>query len=238
MNMLRKQTDHIVIRSRVSSSAKILITVVGAFVFVGLVLAAYWHGYSEAKFSWEQANQTITDLQTDLAAVRTDNADLQTGINQAKRQLQIDKAAYTELAGNLNSSNAQIADLRKELKFYRSIISPDDGASGVKIHDLTIVPTETMHTYRYKLVLIQALRHNEEVTGTVGFEIKGSTKGRQTVIQRPQPRTVKFRYFENIEGQFDLPSEFAPNGVKVSVTTGGKSKKAHTTERQYPWPKA
>ncbi len=239
--MLRQRTDSIVIRSKVSTSAKILLTVMGLAVFLGLIWVAYEYGRSEANYGWQKANRTIESLEKDLALVRKENKDLRMSISQAQRQLQIDKSAYKELASNLNASNAEITDLHKELKFYRSIISPKDGRSGVQIQDLAISSTEKADSYSYKLVLIQALRHSEEVSGTVGFEIKGSKNDQQTVIIHPQSPDskihVNFRYFQNLEGIIGLPPDFAPLEIKVSVTTLGKKKKSHTTERIYQWPK-
>ncbi len=239
--MLRQQTDRIVIRSKVSTSAKILLSVLASAAFLGLIWAAYRYGHSEANYSWQTADRTIENLQRDLELVRKENKDLRLTVSQAQRQLQIDKAAYKELASNLNASNTQITDLNKELKFYTSIISPKDGRSGVRIQDLAIRSTEKSDKYLYKLVLIQALRHSEEVTGTVGFEIKGAKNDRQTVINRPRSADskihVNFRYFQNVEGIIDLPADFAPAEIKVSVTTLGKKKKSHTTERTYQWPK-
>ena len=239
--MLRQQTDRIVIRSKVSTSAKTLLTVIGLAALLGMIWAAYQYGHSEANFSWQTANQTIERLEKDLEIVRKENKDLRMSISQAQRQLQIDKSAYKELSSNLNTSNAEITDLHKELKFYRSIISPKDGRSGVQIQDLAIRSTDKADIYSFKLVLIQALRHSEEVSGTVGFEIKGSKNDRQTVIKHPRSPDseihVNFRYFQNLEGIIDLPPDFAPVEIKVSVTTLGKKKKPNTTERIYQWPR-
>jgi hypothetical protein len=239
--MLRQRTDRIVIRSKVSTSAKVLLTAVGMAAFLGLIWATYQYGHSEANYSWQTANRTIERLEKDLELVREENKDLRMSISQAQRQLQIDKSAYKELASNLNASNAEITELHKELKFYRSIISPKDGRSGVQIQDLAIQSTDKSDEYSYKLVLIQALRHSEEVRGTVGFEIKGSDDDRQTVIKHPRSPDpeihVNFRYFQNLEGTIDLPPGFAPMEIKVSVTTLGKKKKSHTTERIYQWPR-
>ena len=239
--MLRQSTDRIIIRSKVSTSAKVLLTVMGMAVFVGLIWASYQYGRSEADHSWQTANRTIERLEKDLELLRKENKDLRMSISQAQRQLQIDKSAYKELAANLNASNAEITDLHKELKFYRSIISPKDGRSGVQIQDLAIMSTDKADIYSYKLVLIQALRHSEEVSGTVGFEIKGSKNDRQTVIKHPRSPDseirVNFRYFQNLEGIIDLPPDFAPVEIKVNVTTLGKKKKPHTTERTYQWPR-
>lgn len=240
--MLRQQTDRIVIRSKVSTSAKILLAVTGMVVFLGSIWASYQYGHSKANHGWQTANRTIENLEKDLELARRENKDLRMTISQAQRQLQIDKSAYKELASSLNVSNAEISELHEELKFYRSIISPKDGRSGVQIQDLAITSTDKADRYSYKLVLIQALRHSEEVTGTVGFEIKGSTNDGQTVIRHPQSPDsgihVNFRYFQSLEGTIDLPPDFAPVEIKVSVTTLGKKKKSNTAERIYRWPKA
>jgi hypothetical protein len=46
---------------------------------------------------------------------------------------------------------------------------------------------------------------------------------------------VNFKYFQDIEGQFELPKNFKPRRIKVNVTP---SAGAPPVEENYPWPQA
>ena len=52
--------------------------------------------------------------------------------------MQITKEAYGGLKDSLMQCDANIVSVQHELAFYQSIISPEDGESGLKIHDLQL----------------------------------------------------------------------------------------------------
>lgn len=99
--------------------------------------------------------------------------------------------------------------------------------------------TGSGNSYRYKLVLIQALKHERSIYGTARFQISGVQGGQDTVVSVPaaneRPISVNLKYFQDIEGKFDLPQEFRPRSIKVSVTTAGGGQ---TVEAVYDWPQA
>jgi len=231
--LIRNNTEEIVIRPRLSSPAKAALTLVALVLVAGSAVAAYWLG-TRATDSQEMATQ----FKQDLEAERQRNQRLQRSLAQVERQLRIDKTAYSELSAALTASNAQMAELDSELKFYRSIISPADNQSGVKIQDFSVERGDEAEQYRYKLVLIQALKHNQTVQGTVNIAIKGTQDGDERVLNAPaggeKPIAVKFKYFQNLQGVISLPPGFHPAEVTVTLVTG--TKKPQTTERSYPWP--
>lgn len=237
--MIRHNTEEIVIRPRLSSAARVALTVGAALVIVGLALGTFRYGVNQGARTQANTRLTVKQLQQDLDIERKRNARLHASLAHAERQLRIDKTAYEELNVSLQASNTELNELSSELRFYRSIIAPTDGRSGVKIQDLAITRARDTDQYRYKLMLIQALQHNEVIKGTVGFVIKGLQDGSDTVIERPtngeKSIKVKFKYFQNVEGLIDLPSGFEPSEVTVKLVTG--TKKRRTTERSYPWPK-
>ncbi len=233
--MLRNNTEEIVIRPRLSSPAKAALTVAGAVVVIGITGTAYWLG--------ERTNDNlaaVVQVKQELATERRRNQRLQESLAQVERQLRIDKTAYSELSTALAASSKQMAELENELKFYRSIIAPTNNERGVKIQDFTITPADEARQYRYKLVLIQALKHDQVVRGTVTIAIKGMHNGDEKVLTTPAenetPLAVKFKYFQNVEGVISLPSDFRPSEVTITLVTG--EKKPKTTTRNYPWPTA
>ena len=233
--MLRNNTEEIVIRPRLSSPAKAALTLSALVLLAVSTGAAYWLG-GRATDDLE----TVVQLKQALGAERRRNRRLQESLAQAERQLGIDKTAYGELSAALTASTTQMAELESELKFYRGIIAPADNQSGVKIQDFSIKRMDEAERYRYKLVLIQALKHNQIVRGNVNIAIKGVQDGDEKVLNTPahdeKPLAVKFKYFQNLEGVISLPPGFQPSVVTITLVTG--EKKPKTTERSYPWPAA
>jgi len=151
----------------------------------------------------------------------------------------MDQTAYQDLDRSLKVSAQEIVKLREELNFYRNIISPPDQKSGLRIQNLYIEPAAGVNRFSYKLVLIQALKHERSISGIARFEISGVQGGQDTVLRVPaaneRPIGVNFKYFQDIEGRFELPRNFKPLKVKVSVTTSGGTQEV---EAVYAWPQA
>jgi hypothetical protein len=149
----------------------------------------------------------------------------------------MDQAAYQDLDKSLKASAQEIVKLREELNFYRNIISPVDKKTGLRIQNLAIEPIGTSNQFRYKLVLIQALKHESTVHGRASFEISGIQVGEDAVVRVPaaneRPIPVNFKYFQDIEGKLELPRNFQPKRIKVIITTVGGASMAEAT---YNWP--
>jgi len=237
--MLRKQTNSLVIRPRISPHYRIAMIVGSLVAGVLLVWGAYHWGQESAKTRLRLAEQQLAKQALAETDLRRENEKLGASRAQIERQLQIDKSAYQELRGMLEASNSQIMELRNEIKFYRSIISPEDGKSGVRIQDF-LLSSAGAEQASYKLVLIQALQHSKEFQGVVRFAIKGSDHGVAKVIDLVQlgnrPVSIKFKYFQNLTGTLTLPKDFQPQEIKVSVSPD--KRQSPVVEQWYPWPKA
>lgn len=213
-------------------------TIAGIVVLAGVGL--YNYGLSSAGFERFLADRTAAGLKDKTSSLERENAQLREALARAERTLQMDKAAYDELNQSLKGSTAEITKLREDLNFYRNIISPPNKKGGLRIQSLNIEKGLEGHTYKYKLVLIQALKHDRLVVGKARFHITGLQAGKSTVLEIPESNAksigVNFRYFQDIEGEIKLPANFEPRSIKVNVTTRGRG--ATTVEETYNWPQA
>lgn len=277
--MLRKSTDSLVIKPRLSATARLAVIVAAIVIVAAASLAGYYGGravlhdrVASSAAEVEKLEEALRDsraarraqqeelaaerrrLTAELESVRAqleseledsrerlENTrqrleDTESSLVRVNRQLQIDQTAYRELRRELEASNRQITELAGELKFYRSIISPADGRSGVRIQEFDLQPSGADHEYRYRLILIQALEHDEPALGAVRFEITGMQDGETRTIHSPsatgEPIPAEFRYFQNFVGTFTFPAGFMPAEVKVIFESGDDVVVQHT----YPWP--
>ena len=235
----RRTTGELVVKPRLSSRVKLLLA---GSILSAIFLAAGWiynYGLSTAGFERSSATQKQEQLQEQVKKRQAEIAELRESLARAQRSVQMNETAFQELDRSLKASAQEIVKLREELNFYRNIISPSDKKSGLRIQNLSIESTGTANQYRYKLVLIQALKHEQTINGSASFEIAGVQGGQDSVVSIPgsdgQSIKVSFKYFQDIEGQFELPKNFKPQRVKVNVKpTHG----AQTVEETYAWPKA
>ncbi|MFQ6024296.1 MAG: DUF6776 family protein [Acidiferrobacterales bacterium] len=237
----QKKTGELVVKPRYSPRVKLFI--IGLVVIILLVTGGviYNHGLSMAGFERVSATQRQQDLRNQIATLKGNNRSLREALARAERTLQMDQAAYQELDNSLKASGREITKLREELNFYRNIISPPNKKSGLHIQSMKLESaSDENNTYKYKMVLIQALKHDKKIRGKARFEVSGLQGSENTVLRFPQPTDkpiqFSFKYFQDIEGQITLPDGFKPQWIKVNVTSRGRN--AQAVEKVYPWPKA
>jgi hypothetical protein len=232
-----KTTGSFVVKRQLSPRAKLLIVGGMGALAIGVVLFIYEYGLNMAGFERTLAMRLQQNLEEDNRRFKDENLQLREALARAERTIQMDQAAYQDLDKTLQVSAQEIVKLREELNFYRNIISPTDKKAGLRVQSLDIQQTGQTNTYRYKLVLIQALKHDRSVFGAVTLDISGTQGGQATTVKVPagneRPIQVNLKYFQEIEGKFDLPKGFRPRSVKVNVITSGG---AQTAEAVYDWP--
>jgi hypothetical protein len=232
-----KTTGSFVVKRQLSPRAKLLIVGGVGVAIVGAVIFIYEHGLSMAGFERTLASRLQQRLEDQTGRLRDENQQLREALARAERTVQMDQVAYQDLSKSLQTYEQDIVKLREELNFYRNIISPPDKKGGLRIQSLDIQQVGTTSGYRYKLVLIQALKHDRSIFGTVNLEISGAQGGQGSVVKFPaaneKPISVNLKYFQDIEGKFELPRGFRPRSVKVSVTAAGGGQ---TVEAVYDWP--
>ena len=224
------------LHSRVAIIGLVVFLVIGAFVS-GILWSDISH--ENRKLQYQTAVETSERLKTENTELRARTEAQAGSLARAERQIQVDRVAYEELTNALDVSETYINELREELRFYRSIITPDDGEKGLRIHDLSLTAAPEQNRYRYRLVLVQALRHDREVTGDVAMAIEGDSDG-ETVrhslndLGAANPK-LSFRYFQILEGDFNTPPGFQPARIRVSVRPKKGTGSPEGLEQWFPW---
>jgi hypothetical protein len=235
----RHNTGELVVKPRLSSRTKLL---VAGGALTAIVVAAGWiynYGVSMAGFERSSAVEEQQKLQEELRQRSAEIQELRESLARAQRSVQMNETAFQELDRSLKGSAQEIVKLREELNFYRNIISPVDKKGGLRIQHLYVESAGAGNQYRYKLVLIQALKHEQTINGVAAFEIVGAQGGQDLVVSVPASgeRAIKvsFKYFQDLEGKFELPKNFKPRRIKVTITQAGGTQ---AVEESYAWPLA
>lgn len=235
LNFKRRTTGELIVKPRLSSRTKLLLA---GGLLTTAVAAGGWiynYGLSTAGFERTTAAQAQERLRAEIERHAKENEALREELARAQRSVQMSETAFQELDRALKASAAEIVKLREELNFYRNIISPLDKKAGLRIQNLLLEPAGGSQ-YRYKLVLIQALKHEQTINGSARLEIAGLQDGQDAVVSVPgpgdRPIKVNFKYFQDLEGEFELPKNFKPRRVKVQVipTRGAE------VEESFAWP--
>jgi hypothetical protein len=233
----RNRTGELVVKPRYSSGVKLFIAALVVIALIGTGGYMYNHGLQMAGFDRLSVSERQQGLKQEIRKLKDENLELRESLARAQRAIQMDQSAYQELDNALQDSAREIVKLREELSFYRNIISPANKVSGLQIQSLNI-DRQRDDEYRYKLVLIQALKHDRNVHGNARLVIHGMQAGKDHELQVPGPNEkalgVNFKYFQEFEGSIKLPSAFRPLRVTVRVQTSGGD--GRTVEQAYNWP--
>lgn len=204
--------------------------------------------YLVYEFGRIQANYNIVDAARERQVFEEHIADLNVEILALKDQVallethrDIDRAAYNDVEGSLVTLQAKIQEQADAISFYRGIVSPEDGASGLRVQDLKLTRAGSERAYNVRLVLVQSLQHDRKVSGDVGLIVAGVQNGSETTYDYSQLLAAEsqsdwvysFRYFQDFDREIVLPDGFTPDTIKIEVRS--KTRSISSIEAIYAW---
>lgn len=211
--------------------------VLGAIV---LVYGIYEWGRFQGGYSRFAEIQQRRELASKIEALEDANAKLRADVAAAQLARDVDKKSYADVEKNLADLQAQVLKHREELTFYRGIVSPEDGIGGLRIQRFQVLEGGVDDHYRLRLVLVQSMRQDAVVSGSVIIEIEGvrDNKPVQLTLAEAGGETradgqvpFQFRYFQNLEQKITLPEGFEPKAVNVEV----RSARLAPVRESFPW---
>lgn len=213
----------------------------------GIVAAAllgawgmFEYGFLKAGYDNESLYSERDLLREQIDIVRDESRQLREQIAMLERAGQIDKQAYSEVETSLKEAQNEMLELKSEVAFYRSIVSPVETASGLTITSFRLAGIGEEHSYRFKLVLSQLKTNEQVVTGYARIVCEGLMGGAQKQLELKELSggaldllKLRFKYFQNIEGDVVLPEGFLPSRVVVEVVPDGKDRSAF--KKSFGW---
>ena len=205
-------------------------------------------GYLVFEFGRINAGYDVIDAASDRQAYEDRIALLDDEIVALKQEVallethrEIDREAYREVEASLRTLQVKIQEQRDAIGFYRGIVSPADGKSGLRVQDLKLTRGKAEREFNLRLVLVQAMQHDRKVSGNVNLSVLGSQNGVETVYTLNQLVPAEadkgwpfsFRYFQNFERQLVLPDGFTPERIRVEVRS--KTRSIASIEENYAW---
>lgn len=204
---------------------------------IGAYLTGSWH-ISTQLMEVQEAREIIEDdLEVKTEAVET----LTQRVAVLEEGSKLDKQANDEVRLTIKEYRDRIADLEKEVAFYKNIMAPGGESTGLHIQKLNLAATSEEGVFKYKIVLTQLEKNQNYVNGQAAINIIGELKGKKTIYslrdlsseQKDLGVKFKFRYFQNIVGELKIPADFAPQEVQIILQTTGK--KPVRVEKAFGW---
>ena len=153
----------------------------------------------------------LTNLHQDVSGLRQQNELLQLKLVQSERQLQVEKAAQENLGEDLASLQDESMRLKEDVAFYRNILTERGGAPEVKIHTFKVNKGARANEYDYHILLMQAGSHDRIVQGDIRLTLNNASGSVPIAVplgveNGGKPPAVSFKYYQQLDGKFVLPS--------------------------------
>jgi hypothetical protein len=217
-----------------------LASVFGLVLLVAvMVWLSFGYGLKVAGYDKAEAMTYIDDLQQQIEDLQSQYTEKQRQTAMLERNSTIDGGASEQLKASLDAAQSESLELKKELAFYKSIVTPEDTKRSLAIQTIQIKP-DANGTFRYKIMVSQRGRNDRFARGSINVTIEGSQNGQASKLnlssvskEAKKPFNFGFKYFQNFEGAMKLPDTFQPEFIRVQVKP--RSSRIDAIDEQFAW---
>ncbi|HEX5787939.1 MAG TPA: DUF6776 family protein [Woeseiaceae bacterium] len=207
----------------------------------GALYLSYEFGRIRAGYDVLEAARERGGLEERIAELENERLALSEQVALLETHREIDREAYAEVEKSLDDLQAKIQEQQDAIAFYRGIVSPADGNSGLRVQDFRLTRGPEEREYNIRIVLVQAMKHDRKVSGDVSLSIAGVQDGelrsydyRDLLPEDGESKwSFSFRYFQDFDRQVVLPDGFEPERVTVHVES--RTKSIASIEESYAW---
>ena len=191
-------------------------------------IGSFMFGYSNTLRSQQSEQATQQELSEQLIGAETENSELRRQVAILDRSSVMDQRATEEVQTTIIGLRDRVAQLEQDIVYYRQVVSAETEDTGLIISQLDIDATRESNRYRYKLVLRQQDADGDTfLIGHVNINLVGSQSEEQLILslrdlsaeQDQLDIRLRFKYFQNIEGELVLPDNFSPDRLQVAAVS-------------------
>ena len=211
----------------------------------GVVVSALF-GFAYGYYQTLQTQQIVepdrAELVEEIELLRIGNFDLNRQMAILDRTSVMDQRANEEVQDTISSLRNQVALLEQDITYYRSVVSEETEDTGLIISNWDINSTREDDLYRYKLVMRQQDADGDTfLTGHVNVSLVGRQNEEFVTFplhavsaeQDQLDIRLRFKFFQNIEGELTLPKGFVPNLVQIAAVETSPFEK--TLDQDFSW---
>lgn len=216
-------------------------------LLVGMCLLSYNYGQIRGGYQKKAADAMIEAQaeQVNMLNARIDELLMENA--QLASNMTIDATANKQVSQRLREYNEEILELKEELVFYRSLLTPADLEPGLQILGMQLAQhtdgnssAADASAYNFKIVLTQRRNRFKFASGHVDLQLSGLRAGREVTLYAEDlvadsKKALKFQFknFQSLEGQLIVPVGFEPQTMLVSVLPEVRGLKQ--VERSFDW---
>jgi vacuolar-type H+-ATPase subunit I/STV1 len=209
-----------------------------------LGVAAGWYG---GHFVEQRQGSSRSQLVAQLAAekgraqaLEQERAALQEQVAMLERSAQIDQEAVRKVREQLASFQEERSKLEEELTILRSMAAAKDSRDAVRVQRLKVTAGPEERSYHYRFTVTQSMQNGDMANGWVFFAVDGLQDGkpkwlplREITKDNVERLKMRFKNFQDIEGDIRLPEGFKP--LKIIVEVKPSNKKITPVKQRFDW---
>lgn len=161
-----------------------------------------------------QVNQQTIELR----ALKSDNVRL-------AKAAEIDRLAAEAVRKELLAYRQEVAELQRDVDFFRGLMAPDEMERGLRLHSFNIDYDAATERYSYKAIITNAGAPGTVTRGQLKLTlVAAGEQGNKEIpfgelpgFQGSSPVKLRFRFFQNIQGSFKLPGNYEPVSIQASA---------------------
>ncbi|GAB3729914.1 membrane protein [Luteimonas pelagia] len=164
--------------------------------------------------------------------------ELEQRVATLSRSDQITRDAMRDLQSTLAERDEEIAGLRADVDFYERFVGSTAQRRGLTVHELRLQPREG-NVWHFTATLTQNLNRGAVNRGELDLAVEGTVNGRLQRLDWTGLRQdsgsdgidYSFRYFQEVEGDINLPEGMQPVRVHVRLQPANGS----TVQQSFDW---
>ena len=228
-------SSRMAIRSQMAWYWRWLLTLLLMVAVGGVVWWLVQNSYRITGFSQEEARTQLGTLTAENLQMKQELDAARGTLVERDRQLQIEKAAQSDLARTFAQLQEENASLKEDLGFLRRHMSSGATPEGIGVSDLKVERDGAKNGYRYRMLLIQGGQRKQDFKGRVQITARVTQGTTASTLNFPEADpgdagAFEFRFYHKVEGRFAIPEGAVLKSVEVRVLAvpGGQVKLSRT----------
>lgn len=202
-------------------------------VIVGLIGSYYAGVYSVRQAEISAVQSIAGEHQQVIDKYKQDITKLQTNA-------EVDRQTIEQMRKVVATQKAQLASADRDLHVYKDLLSPNVKTNplGISVGTFTATPLAEAGHFSYKVVVQKLSTKEVDFSGVLDIKIIGQQEGKekQLLLSEVSPQLttasipLTFKYFQNAEGEIQLPADFTPHAVELTVKADKSDSSLVTTQ--------
>ncbi len=222
----------------------LVIAVILVVILLGLLVKTWFFPAVDEKDPFvsqiRELEQTRDRQERLIGVLRKKNKGLQESYTKMGHLREIDLETLSKVQDQLKADQNERLKMEEELVFLRGMVSSKLGKGVLHLQRLRLQPGKGENSFSYSFTISKVSKNPEYLEGSVYITLAGEQGGKKRTLPLKQVSgdeqgkiRMRFKHFQNIEGEFLLPSSFKPSGVTIEVKPEGD--KFKPIKKRFKW---